>query len=108
MCVTNGNEGQLRLPTLVDIETVARHLGVEVRHVRRLVAEDRIPYVKWGRLLRFDLDEIAAWIDANRHTPHLPAVADQAGPTHPVPVQSRRRPGPSARGLSRVTAGTLG
>ncbi|MGE0796418.1 MAG: helix-turn-helix domain-containing protein, partial [Acidimicrobiia bacterium] len=39
---------------LIDIATVAERLGVEVRHVRRLVAERRIPYIKWGHLLRFD------------------------------------------------------
>ena len=42
------------IPTLVDISTIAEHLDVSVRHVRRLVAERRIPYVKWGNLLRFD------------------------------------------------------
>jgi excisionase family DNA binding protein len=34
-----------------------------MRHVRRLVAERRIPFLKWGNLLRFDPHEIAAWLD---------------------------------------------
>ena len=51
---------------LVDIEAVAVRLGVQVRHVRRLVHERRIPYVKWGRLLRFDANEIDAWVDSAR------------------------------------------
>lgn len=51
---------------LVDIEAVASQLGVSVRHVRRLVFERRIPFIKWGHLLRFDLDEIATWIDGWR------------------------------------------
>jgi excisionase family DNA binding protein len=55
-----------RLPSLLDITAVAGHLGVEPRHVRRLVAERRIPYIKWDHLLRFDADEIAEWIDENR------------------------------------------
>jgi len=42
------------LPRLLTIEQIADHLGVSVRHVRRLVAERRIPFVKWGHLLRFD------------------------------------------------------
>ena len=51
-----------RLPQLVDINEVATHLGVSVRHVRRLVSERRIPYVKWGNLLRFDPRVLRAWL----------------------------------------------
>jgi excisionase family DNA binding protein len=58
---------------LVDIEGVARRLGVTVRHVRRLVAERRVPFVKWGHLLRFDPEEIEAWIDEHRQV--VPAEA---------------------------------
>jgi excisionase family DNA binding protein len=54
------------LPRLLDIEEVAEHLGVSVRHVRRLVFERRIPFLKWGHLLRFDPSEIAGWLDARR------------------------------------------
>ncbi len=54
------------LPTLLDIDGVAAHLGVNERHIRRLVAERRIPFVKWGHLLRFDPVEIAAWLDDQR------------------------------------------
>lgn len=54
---------------LIDIETVARRLGVTVRHVRRLVSEARIPLIKWGHLLRFDPVEIEAWIDSQRGPP---------------------------------------
>ena len=56
------NEGQT-LPQLLDIKAVAEHLGVSVRHVRRLVYERRIPYVKWGHLLRFDPAAIAGWLE---------------------------------------------
>ncbi len=54
------------LPNLLDITALADHLSVDVRHIRRLVAERRIPFIKWGHLLRFDPGEIAAWIDENR------------------------------------------
>ena len=57
------------LPTLIDIVTLADHLGVDVRHVRRLVSERRIPFIKWGHLLRFDPDEIAEWLAAKRRQP---------------------------------------
>ena len=54
---------------LIDINAVAERLGVTVRHVRRLVAEQRIPFIKWGRPLRCDPAEIERWIDSARHTP---------------------------------------
>jgi excisionase family DNA binding protein len=50
------------IPRLVDITTIAAHLNVSVRHVRRLVAERRIPYVKWGNLLRFDPVAVGDWL----------------------------------------------
>ena len=51
---------------LIDITAVAQRLGVQVRHVRRLVHERRIPYIKWGHLIRFDPTDIDAWIDDAR------------------------------------------
>jgi len=51
---------------LIDLPAVAERLGVNERHVRRLVAERRIPFLKWGHLLRFDPDEINAWLEAAR------------------------------------------
>jgi excisionase family DNA binding protein len=53
-------------PALVDLPAVAVRLGVNERHIRRLVAERRIPFVKWGHLLRFDPSEIDAWLDQSR------------------------------------------
>ena len=52
---------------LMTIAEVAERLGVSIRHVRRLVHERRIPFIKWGHLLRFDPDEIEAWIDESRY-----------------------------------------
>ena len=51
---------------MLTLKQVADQLSVNERHVRRLVAERRIPYVKWGHLLRFDPDEIAEWLDGGR------------------------------------------
>ena len=62
------------LPTrLLDIPALAEHLGVNVRHVRRLVADRRIPFIKWGHLIRFDPAEVREWIDAYRRQPDRPA-----------------------------------
>ena len=54
---------------LVDIAWVADRLDVSVRHARRLVQEKRVPFIKWGHLLRFDPDEIERWIDGARRPP---------------------------------------
>ena len=57
-------------PALIDLPAVAQRLGVNQRHIRRLVAERRIPFLKWGHLLRFDPAEVDAWLDNCRHAPH--------------------------------------
>ncbi len=51
---------------LMDLPAVAKRLGVNHRHIRRLVFERRIPFVKWGHLLRFDPDEVERWLDDAR------------------------------------------
>ena len=53
-------------PALIDLPAVAERLGVNERHIRRLVAERRIPFLKWGHLLPFDPAEIEAWLDRAR------------------------------------------
>jgi excisionase family DNA binding protein len=55
-----------RLPELMNIDQLAQRLGITVRHVRRLVAERRVPYLKVGKLVRFDSGEIAEWLDSRR------------------------------------------
>ncbi len=72
MALTRASSSEL--PHLLTITAVAEHLGVDVRHIRRLVAERRIPFIKWGHLLRFDPTEIADWIDQNRRHPGQAAV----------------------------------
>ena len=55
-----------RKQSMLDIDAVAARLGVSVRHVRRLVNERRIPYHKWGRLLRFDPVDVETWLKRSR------------------------------------------
>ncbi|HUP68360.1 MAG TPA: helix-turn-helix domain-containing protein [Acidimicrobiales bacterium] len=54
---------------LMDLPALSRRLGVNHRYVRRLVAERRIPFIKFGHLLRFDPHEIEAWLDGVRRPP---------------------------------------
>lgn len=51
---------------MIDITDVAERLGVTQRHVRRLVAERRIPFLKWGHLIRFDPRDLETWLEAAR------------------------------------------
>lgn len=51
---------------LVNIAWVAKKLDVTPRYVRRLVAEKRLAYVKVGRLVRFERDEVYRFIRERR------------------------------------------
>lgn len=59
-------DDRLMAQQLMDVHGVAERLGVSERHIRRLVFERRIPFIKWSHLLRFDPDEIDQWIDGAR------------------------------------------
>ena len=61
---------------LLDVPGVATYLTISVRHVRRLVAERRMPHHKVGHLVRFDPDEIDAWLTHNHRGPddHQPVA----------------------------------
>ena len=54
------------LPQLLTMEQLAERLGVTHRHVRRLVAERRVPFLRVGRFIRFDPAEVGAWLDSHR------------------------------------------
>jgi len=62
----SSTEGISPLPSLVDIQTVAQSLGISMRQVRRFVANEQIPFVRVGHLIRFDPDELSDWIDLRR------------------------------------------
>ena len=51
---------------LLDVAQTAEILGTSSRHLRRLVQERRIPFVKVGRYVRFMRPDISQWIAANR------------------------------------------
>jgi excisionase family DNA binding protein len=49
----------------LDIPELAAWLHITIRHVRRLVAERRLPHHKVGGLIRFRRSEIEQWLDTN-------------------------------------------
>jgi excisionase family DNA binding protein len=54
------------MPLLTYPET-AEILGVTSRQVGVLTRERGLPFVRVGRLIRIDSDDLAAWIASNRH-----------------------------------------
>lgn len=93
------DQAQARLPQLMRIDEVAEHLGVSVRHVRRLVQERRIPFLKWGHFVMFDQGEIASWLEQFRFPPEVTGVGCSSGGSKPW------RAGESWPGQSRPAGG---
>ncbi|MGH1492072.1 MAG: helix-turn-helix domain-containing protein [Acidimicrobiales bacterium] len=52
--------------TLLDIDGAAERLAISPRFMRKLVAERRIPFLKVGRLVRFDVADLNRWLDGCR------------------------------------------
>ncbi len=51
---------------LLDIDVLSEWLATSPRHIRRLVAERRIPFVKVGHFIRFDPEDISLWIEEQK------------------------------------------
>ena len=66
MRTTTTPTGSAGRSALLDVDGVARALGITARHVRRLVAERRIPFFKVGRFVRFDPGELDLWLEQQR------------------------------------------
>lgn len=54
---------------LLKPEEAAERLNVSLRFIRRLCHERRLPYTKVGKFVRFDADELEAWIIGQRVEP---------------------------------------
>lgn len=67
------------VPPPLDIHAVAEALGVTRRHVQRMVAERRIPFLKVGRFVRFDPAELNLWLDEQRVEPARSVGRGHAG-----------------------------
>ena len=53
-------------PQLLDLEGAAARLAVAPRTLREGAARGRIPYVRFGRALRFTESDLAAFVEAAR------------------------------------------
>lgn len=69
----NGNgvsHGRYVLPHLIDVATLAEHLGLTERTIRRKVAQGELPYYRLGNSIRFDPVEIGAALEVSRVASH--------------------------------------
>jgi excisionase family DNA binding protein len=85
--------------SLMDLPALAERLGVNQRYVRRLVAERRVPFIKFGHLLRFDPSEIEAWLGTARVPTERnaqPTTPDQASWRDDRSGHTSRRPSPAS------------
>jgi excisionase family DNA binding protein len=62
--------GEGTMEHLIDIAELERRTAIKQATLRKYVVQRKIPFVKIGRLVRFDLPEIEAWI-AERKVPAL-------------------------------------
>lgn len=59
---------------LLNVHEVAEYTGLSVHTVYSMVSKRRIPYVKVGRLTKFDRKAIDLWIEKNSVKPMQTAV----------------------------------
>lgn len=53
---------------LLDISQLSEIINIKKKTIYDWTHKDLIPYVKVGRLLRFDLNDIERWLKSNKHT----------------------------------------
>jgi excisionase family DNA binding protein len=52
---------------MLTLDQVAKLLNTTPRHVRGLIRERGLPYVKVGQLIRINFPDLSAWIIDNTH-----------------------------------------
>ncbi len=67
--VANTGNAASACPTLISIDELASLLRIQKGTIYNWVYRRKIPYVKVGRLVRFDLNEIAKYLDGCRIGP---------------------------------------
>jgi len=55
---------------LIDVKETADYLGCTVSTLYSWVSQKKIPYVKIGRLVKFDQCDIDAWIEERKVKPY--------------------------------------
>jgi len=64
---------------LLNVDQAADRLGTSTRFIRRLIAERRISFVKLGKHVRIDSDDLDAFVEAGRVSAAVPTGPSLAG-----------------------------
>ncbi len=80
------------LGALLDEEQVAAHFGASVGLVRKLARNGSLPFIKVGRLTRYDPADVAAFVAGNRHVARREMPQDEGASANNVPPARRARP----------------
>ncbi len=59
---------------LVSVKEAAVYTGLSPHTLYTMVSQRRVPYVKLGRLTKFDVGQLQAWIEAHTVLPVTPRV----------------------------------
>jgi excisionase family DNA binding protein len=57
---------------LLSVGQAADCIGISVHTLYTMVSQRRIPFVKVGRLTKFDVDKLKEWIESNTFLPVKP------------------------------------
>jgi excisionase family DNA binding protein len=66
---------------LIDIVELGRRTNVKVATLRKMVYQNRVPYVRIGRLIRFRPSQIDIWLDSLGNGPKLETRRNGNGQT---------------------------
>jgi excisionase family DNA binding protein len=65
-------QGSATKRQLMNVQDAAAYTGLSVRTLYAMVSQRRVPYVKVGRLTKFDLVQLNEWIDKHTVMPLSP------------------------------------
>ena len=62
----NQTRGDLFIEKLIGRKELAQFLGVSPSFISKMMALEGLPYVRIGRAVRFDLNEVRKWLFSRR------------------------------------------
>ncbi|MCT4642487.1 MAG: helix-turn-helix domain-containing protein [Bacteriovoracaceae bacterium] len=60
---TTNNDCKKSSQSLLKIQQICSLLNIQESHLRSLIFRSEIPFIKIGRLIRFDPDKIKKWLE---------------------------------------------